>query len=57
MFVVVLEVASCSPFATEPFVAQDVRREQDLSSSWNGRPFGHNRRGPKIGGGCKYVPI
>ena len=24
--------------------------EQVLSSSWDGRPFGHNRHGPKIGG-------
>ena len=23
---------------------------QDLSSSWDGRPFGHNRHGPKRGG-------
>jgi len=23
---------------------------QELSSCWNGRPFGHNRHGPKIGG-------
>ena len=23
---------------------------QDLASSWDGRPFGHNRRGPKSGG-------
>jgi len=23
-----------------------------LSSSWDGRPFGHNRHGPKIGGLC-----
>ena len=23
---------------------------QELSSSWDGRPFGHNRHGPKIGG-------
>jgi len=25
---------------------------QVLSSSWDGRPFGHNRYGPKIGGLC-----
>ena len=24
--------------------------EQDLSSCWNGQPFGHNRHGPKSGG-------
>ena len=26
--------------------------KQKLSSSWDGRPFGHNRRGPKSGGCC-----
>jgi len=26
------------------------RLQQVLSSSWDGRPFGHNRHGPKIGG-------
>ena len=25
---------------------------QELSSCWDGRPFGHNRRGPKSGGCC-----
>jgi len=27
---------------------------QVLSSSWDGRPFGHNSHGPKIGGLCPY---
>jgi len=27
-------------------------RNQEISSSWDRRPFGHNRHGPKIGGGC-----
>jgi len=26
--------------------------KQVLSSSWDGRPFGHNRHGPKRGEGC-----
>jgi len=26
--------------------------QQELSSSWDGRPFGHNRHGPKSGGCC-----
>jgi len=26
--------------------------KQELSSCWDGRPFGHNRRGQKIGGCC-----
>jgi len=26
--------------------------EQELSSFWDGRPFGHNRYGPKSGGCC-----
>ena len=26
--------------------------EQELSSCWDRRPFGHNRHGPKIGGYC-----
>ena len=30
--------------------------QQVLSSSWDGRPFGHNRHGPKRGGGS-CVPI
>jgi len=29
----------------------DKRNVQELSSCWDGRPFGHNRHGPK-GGGC-----
>jgi len=29
--------------------------KQKLSNSWDGRPFGHNRHGPKSGG-C-YVPL
>jgi len=24
---------------------------QELSSCWDGRPFGHSRRGPKVEGG------
>jgi len=28
--------------------------KQELSSRWDGRPFGHNRRGPKVGRG--WVP-
>jgi len=28
---------------------------QELSSSWDGRPFGHNRHGPKIGGGTPFL--
>jgi len=32
-----------------------VFNEQVLSSSWDGRPFGDNRYGPKIGGGA--VPL
>jgi len=28
---------------------------QELSSCWDGRPFGHNRNGPKIGRGCAPV--
>jgi len=36
--------------------------EQVLSSSWDGRPFGHNRHGPKMGGCAplgewSWVPI
>ena len=26
--------------------------KQELSSSWDGRPFGHNEHGPKVGRGC-----
>jgi len=26
-----------------------LKSTQVLSSGWDGRPFGHNRRGPKIG--------
>ena len=26
--------------------------EQELSSCWDGLPFGHNRHGPKVGRGC-----
>ena len=26
--------------------------KQELSSCWDGRPFGHNRHGPKVGRGC-----
>jgi len=26
--------------------------KQELSSCWDGRPFGHNRQGPKVGRGC-----
>jgi len=29
---------------------------QELSSCWDGRPFGHNRRGPKSGGYCAHFP-
>ena len=28
------------------------KEEQELSSCWDGRPFGHNRHGPKSGGCC-----
>jgi len=28
--------------------------QQVLSTSWDGRPFGHNRHGPKIGGLCPF---
>jgi len=28
------------------------RNHQELSSCWDGRPFGHNRHGPKVGRGC-----
>jgi len=28
------------------------KMQQVLSSSWDGRPFGHNRHRLKIGGGC-----
>ena len=39
-----------------------VMLEQVLSSSWDGRPFGHSGHGPKIGGLCPFfggswVPI
>jgi len=27
---------------------------QELSSSWDGRPFGHNRHGPKLGA-CPFL--
>jgi len=36
---------------------------EELSSCWDGRPFGHNRHGPKMGRGCcgglgpHWVPI
>jgi len=30
---------------------------QVLSSSWDGRPFGHNRHRPKIGGGCTPLEV
>jgi len=33
-----------------------VSTEQVLSSSGDGRPFGHNRQGPKIGGGL-WLPL
>jgi len=29
---------------------------QQLNSCWDGRPFGHNRHGPKSGGGCCARP-
>jgi len=28
--------------------------QQELTCSWVGRPFGHNRHGPKIGGLCTF---
>jgi len=28
---------------------------QELSSNWDGRPFEHNRHGPKIEGGCAPI--
>jgi len=30
---------------------------QELSSCWNGRPFGHNRHGPKSGEGLLWGPL
>ena len=33
-------------------MADGPHLDQVLSSSWDGRPFGHNRRGPKRGGCC-----
>jgi len=29
-----------------------IKDIQELSSCWDGRPFGHNRHGPKVGRGC-----
>ena len=29
-----------------------LQTTQELSSCWDGRPFGHNRHGPKVGRGC-----
>jgi len=38
---------SCHPTNSQ------ISDKQVLSNSWDGRPFGHNRHGPKIGGeGC-----
>ena len=34
--------------------ARILYREQVLSSSRDGRPFGHNRHGPKTGGQCPF---
>jgi len=28
----------------------NTKYKKELSSSWDGRPFGHNRHAPKIGG-------
>jgi len=33
-------------------VAQAIFLQQELSSCWNGRLFGHNRHGPKSRGSC-----
>jgi len=44
--------ASCMHICT-PTRHSDIKGrfvEQELSSSWDGRPFGHNRHGPKRGG-------
>ena len=41
--------SGCSTSSSNRFQSQQV-----LSSSWDGRPFGHNRHGPKIGGLCPF---
>jgi len=33
-------------------IADDRHFEQVISSTRDGRPFGHDRHGPKTGGGC-----
>jgi len=29
-------------------IRKGIELKQELSSCWDGRPFGHNRHGPKI---------
>jgi len=36
---------------------RDVTDIQELSSCWDGRPFGHNTNGPKIGGSRPLCPF
>jgi len=43
-------VAACVYLNHALSVACGLR--QELSSRWDGRPFGHNRHGPKVGRGC-----
>jgi len=35
----------------------NLHREQQHGSCWDGRPFGHNKHGPKSGGGVAVVPL
>jgi len=30
----------------------EIEQQQELSTCWDGRPFGYNRHGPKSGGCC-----
>jgi len=51
-------------FCTKSYDKEIQRlRQQERSSCWDGRPFGHNRHGPKSGGCCapfrggSWIPI
>ena len=36
---------------------ETIKEENELSSCWDGRPFGHNSHGLKSGGGCCTYPL
>ena len=42
----------CWEFLSEDWVQEELMNQQELSGCWDGRPFGRNRHGPKVGRGC-----